>query len=149
VQKVSEKLTASEFASACNRFAELAKPLIEIRTKRDWSIALDVIDALMADGRDRLDAPRQALIGMLADAVDRYEDRDAEMAAFAHRAHEGPADLALLRVLMDQHGLGVADLPEIGSKSMVSRVLSGERDLSKRHIARLAERFGIDPGLFF
>jgi HTH-type transcriptional regulator/antitoxin HigA len=60
-----------------------------------------------------------------------------------------PADLAMLRLLMDQHDLGTADLPEIGSKSMVSRVLSGERNLNKHHIQALSKRFGIDPGLFF
>jgi HTH-type transcriptional regulator/antitoxin HigA len=45
---------------------------------------------------------------------------------------------------MDQHDLGVADFPEIGSKSMVSRVLSGERFLNKRHIKTLSEHFGIE-----
>ena len=60
-----------------------------------------------------------------------------------------PADLAMLCLLMDQHDLGTADLPEIGSKSMVSRVLSGERNLSKKHIQALSERFDINPGLFF
>ncbi len=54
-----------------------------------------------------------------------------------------------IQVLMNQHGLGIADLPEIGSKSMVLRVLSGKRSLSKKHIQALAERFGINPGLFF
>ena len=60
-----------------------------------------------------------------------------------------PADLTMLRLLMDQYGLGTADLPEIGSKSMVSRVLSGKRNLNKKHIQALAGRFGINPGLFF
>jgi HTH-type transcriptional regulator/antitoxin HigA len=32
---------------------------------------------------------------------------------------------------------------------MVSRVLSGERNLSKKHIQALSERFDIKPGLFF
>ncbi len=50
---------------------------------------------------------------------------------------------------MDQHGLGTADLPDIGSKSMVSRVLSGERSLNKKHIQALSERFSINPALFF
>jgi len=36
-----------------------------------------------------------------------------------------------------------------GSKSMVSRVLSGERSLNKNHIMALSKRFNIDPGLFF
>lgn len=55
----------------------------------------------------------------------------------------------MLRMLMAQHHLGMADLPEIGSKSMVSRVLSGERKLNKQHIKALSELFQVDPGLFF
>ncbi|HCJ9604691.1 TPA: helix-turn-helix domain-containing protein, partial [Escherichia coli] len=36
----------------------------------------------------------------------------------------------------------------IGSKSMVSRVLSGERKLTVEHIRKLSARFGISPALF-
>jgi len=50
---------------------------------------------------------------------------------------------------MDQYQLGTADIPEVGSKSMVSRVLSGERSMNKKHIKALAERFQISPNLFF
>ena len=60
-----------------------------------------------------------------------------------------PTDLAVIRLLMDQYSLGTNNLPEIGSKSMVSRVLSGERGLNKNHIKALTERFNIDSGLFF
>lgn len=42
-----------------------------------------------------------------------------------------------------------ACLPEIGSKSVVSRVLSGERNLTKKHIQALSQRFGISPAVFF
>ena len=86
---------------------------------------------------------------MLSEAISEYESRDREMLAFEVEASAGPADLAMLRLLMDQHSLGMADLPELGSKSMVSRVLSGERSLSKKHIKALSERFRLDPGLFF
>lgn len=62
---------------------------------------------------------------------------------------EHPDDLDLLRLLMARYRLGTTDLPAIGSKSMVSRVLSGERSLNKKHIAALARRFRIEPGLIF
>ena len=55
----------------------------------------------------------------------------------------------LLRLLMAQHDLGVADFPEIGDKSLVSRILSGSRNLTKQHIQRLAARFSISAGMFF
>jgi len=52
-------------------------------------------------------------------------------------------------VLMDQNNLGTADLPEIGSKSLVSKILNGHRRLTIDHINSLSKRFGISPALFF
>jgi len=51
---------------------------------------------------------------------------------------------------MDQHGLGVFDLPEIGSKSLVSKIMN-QRDgqLTRQHIDALSRRFNISPALFF
>ncbi len=54
-----------------------------------------------------------------------------------------------LEFLMDQHGLAQKDLvPEFGTPSVVSEVLSGKRDLSKEHIRRLSRRFHVSPELF-
>jgi HTH-type transcriptional regulator/antitoxin HigA len=108
-----------------------------------------LIENLLEEGEDSPDDPLNAVIEMLSRAIEAYENKDDVMAAFEKRVMDQPADLAVLRLLMDQHALGTADLPEIGSKSMVSRVLSGERNLSKKHIQALSERFGIYPGLFF
>lgn len=57
--------------------------------------------------------------------------------------------LYLLRVLVGQYQLDVSDLPEIGFKSMVSRVLSGERQLNRNHMQALSTRFDVCPTLFF
>ena len=46
-------------------------------------------------------------------------------------------------------GLVTSDLPEIGSKSLVSKILNGHRRLTIDHIKALSNRFGIDPVLFF
>jgi len=52
--------------------------------------------------------------------------------------------------LMDQHELGVADLPEIGSKSLVSKILNErDRQLTRQHIDALSRRINISPALFF
>ncbi len=58
-------------------------------------------------------------------------------------------NVAMLRLLMDQHQLGVANFPEIGDKSLISRILSGKRNLTKQHITLSSERFNINPSLFF
>ena len=145
------KLTAelNEVRMACHQFADAAAPFCHITDARHYRMSLELIESLLEDAEDSSDDPLNAVISVLTDAIEDYEGRDSELLEFEKRAVDGPSELAVLRLLMDQYELGVADLPEIGSKSMVSRVLSGERDLSKKHILALAQRFGIEPGLFF
>jgi len=53
-----------------------------------------------------------------------------------------------LQTLMDEHGLGQSDLPEIGSQGVVSEVLSGKRRLNVRQIKVLSQRFNVSPAVF-
>jgi len=142
-------MTAVAFKDACHSFAQAAAPYFHITDTEHYEEALEFVENLLEEAEDSPDAPLNAVIEMLSHAIEAYENEDEELAVFEKRAMDQPADLAMLRLLMDQHGLGTSDLPEIGSKSMVSRVLSGKRDLSKKHIQALSERFGISPGLFF
>ncbi|WP_292432323.1 helix-turn-helix domain-containing protein [Methylobacter sp.] len=51
---------------------------------------------------------------------------------------------------MNQHNLTVSDLKEeIDSKSLVSMILNGKRNLTKDHINKLAKRLNINPAVFF
>lgn len=142
-------MTAVAFKEACHSFAQAAAPYIPIKDDAHYEEALELIESLLEEAEDSPDDPINAVIDLLSRAIETYENRDEELAAFEKRAMAQPADLATLRLLMAQHHLGTADLPEIGSKSMVSRVLSGERSLNKNHIKALSQRFHIDPGLFF
>ena len=142
-------MNAVAFKDACHSFAKAAAPYFHITDEKRYEEALELVECLLEEAEDSPDDPLNAIIEMLTHAIEAYENKDEELAAFHKRAMDQPADLAMLRLLMEQYGLGTADLPEIGSKSMVSRVLSGKRSLSKKHIQALAERFGIDPGLFF
>ena len=134
---------------ACHSFAQAAAPYFHITDDGYYERALELVENLLEEAEDSPDDPLNAVFEMLSHAIGVYENKDKDLAAFEKRAMVQPADLAMLRLLMDQHRLGTADVPEIGSKSMVSRVLSGERSLSKKHIQALSERFGVDPGLFF
>jgi HTH-type transcriptional regulator/antitoxin HigA len=139
----------NEVRDACHRFAEAATPFCYIADAKHYEMTLELIESLFEDADDSPFDPLNAVISMLSRAIAEYELRDREAIAFENQASAIPSGLAMLRLLMDQHNLGMADLPEIGSKSMVSRVLSGERGLSKKHIQALSKRFSIDPGLFF
>jgi HTH-type transcriptional regulator/antitoxin HigA len=59
-----------------------------------------------------------------------------------------PADI--LRELMAANSLKQSGLLDVfGTRSVVSEVLSGKRDLSKLHIQKLSRRFHVSPRTFF
>lgn len=56
----------------------------------------------------------------------------------------------VLKFLMEVNGLNQNDLgDEIGVQPVVSRILTGERELTKQHIENLAKRFNVSPAIFF
>ncbi|MBI3678771.1 MAG: XRE family transcriptional regulator [Proteobacteria bacterium] len=66
---------------------------------------------------------------------------DYERARWPRRV-VGAADI--LAYLMEQHGLSRSDLvPQLGTASRVSEVLSGKRDLSMTMVQRLRQKFHI------
>ncbi len=70
-----------------------------------------------------------------------YEDRNVEI------PDAEPA--AVLRFLMEQHGLRQTDLAELfGSQSNVSEALSGKRKINVRQARVLAKRFGVSVAVF-
>lgn len=116
-----------------------------IGTESDYQKALTVIDEL-TDGQ-ALDSVEQTLLDTLCDTVERYENSAPQFAAF-NASIDALTDVDLIKALMLQNKLTGADLPEIGDKTVVSRILNGQRKLTVEMIARLAARFHIDPGAF-
>ena len=56
-----------------------------------------------------------------------------------------------LKVLLEANGMSAADLSNLlgdRSRSLGTRLLSGERELSKAHIRTLCERFAVSADLF-
>ncbi len=142
-------MTDTALKNAFQDFAAIAAPYLRIADEAHYEEALALLESLMDEASDSDDDPLNSVIGLAAQAIGRYE-RDIEaLTRFDAEATEIPVDVAMLRVLMKQHGLGVTDFPEIGDKSLVSRILSGSRNLTKQHIQKLAKRFGVSEGLFF
>ncbi len=81
-------------------------------------------------------------IELLTLLIDRYESQHYPV------PEAMPAEV--LRFLLDQNGMTQRDIAEdLGSESTVSLVLSGKRQLTRDHIARLSERFHVSPSVFF
>ncbi|HEY3591689.1 MAG TPA: helix-turn-helix domain-containing protein [Buttiauxella sp.] len=112
-------------------------------TEKDYRDALDMVDYLIEN--DDLNP----LIDFLSVKIAEYERASPRFAEFNKSIEDMPTGVAALRVLIDQHKLTYADLKEeIGSKSLVCRILAGDRSLTIAHVKALSERFGVRPDLF-
>ena len=128
------------------KLTEQASFLVESSSNDEYEQALALMDDLIDDYDNQ-----RVLIELLTKSIERWEDSDdGEFSEFNQRTTDGDPAVSVLRVLMDQHNLGGADLPEIGSKSLVSKILNErDRQLTRQHIDALSKRFPISPALFF
>ncbi|ENZ7623157.1 helix-turn-helix domain-containing protein, partial [Klebsiella pneumoniae] len=86
--------------------------------------------------------PDSPLVDILTARIDAWENNAVEFEEFNTRIEAGKNGVSLLRVLMQQRGFSQSDFEnEIGNKSLVSRILSGERSLTLDHMRALANRF--------
>lgn len=131
-------------------FFEQASQVIDIKIEKDYGYALELIEHLMAIAEDRKGEPLLYMIGMVADSIEKYEDSFEDIMAFNREVDELDPAISTLRIIIDQNNLTYSDLKEeIGSKSLVSQIVNGKRNLTRDHIAKLSARFHVSPELFF
>lgn len=120
--------------------------LTQINNQDEYEEALALMDELVDDYDTN-----KGLIVMLATSIEQWEDSSEESTAFNLAVSGVAPGIAVLKTLMSQHHLGVADLPELGSKSNVSKLLNAAdgKKLNKQHIEALSKRFRVSPPLFF
>ena len=141
----AKKLTNSFFS-----FYEQANQFIDIKSKKDYERALDLVEHLMTTSEDTADNPILHLINLVVASIEKYEDSLEDMIEFEKDVDALDPAVSTLRVIMDQNNLAYADLKEeIGSKSLVSQIINGNRSLTKDHIRKLSDRFHVSPELFF
>lgn len=117
----------------------------EICNAREHMQALEQIEALLEDYETNC-----IVIEALSASIERYEASADEFKAFNQRQTAIDPAISTLRLLMEQHNLNTTDFEnEIGKKSLVSQILNGHKQLTRRHIENLAARFAISPALFF
>ncbi|WP_228864149.1 type II toxin-antitoxin system HigA family antitoxin [Xenorhabdus sp. PB30.3] len=121
-----------------------AIPLLGGSNRRDdYEQALEIVEQLL-DTDDE-----NPLIDLLAKKIADYENTAPEFAEFNAHIAAVPQELAMLRTLMDQHGLDQSSFKnEIGSCSLVSMILKGERKLTLEHMKNLSKRFNLPVSAF-
>ena len=142
-------MATSALLASYETFMKTALPYVTITNEEQYLAALNEIEEALEKADDSKNDPLNPLIDMLSNAIDEYEKQDPELMVFISEAEHTPIDIALIKALMQNHKLTGSNLPEIGDKTLVSKVLNGKRALTRSAIERLSERFGLRPGMFF
>ena len=104
-----------------------------IRTEEDYQEALTRLDEIFDAQRG---TPEREELEELADLIELYESK--------HHPIDPPDPISAIKFRMDQAGLKQRDLvPYIGSRSKVSEVLSGKRDITMSMARALHEHLGV------
>jgi len=111
-----------------------------IHSEEELAVYTEALFSLTA--KSDLTPEDEAAVELLTVLIERYESQ-------RYPVPEAAAS-EVLRFLLDQNGLSQRDLAqELGNETTVSLVLSGRRQLTRDHIARLSRRFHVNPSVFF
>lgn len=140
--KTTGKLGLRPFSKMPKTFAGLCRllPPRPIHDETDYENAIEMLDSLVGFKliKDQLD-----YVVVLTTLVGAYEDE--------HYAIDtsDATGVDALKYLLEQNEMSASDLGVLlGNRSLGSKILRGERELSKAHLRILAERFKVDAGLF-
>jgi HTH-type transcriptional regulator/antitoxin HigA len=115
-----------------------------IQSDKQHEEILAAIDELIEDYDEN-----RVLLDTLFQMLDEYENNSEHYQTFNLRQNTLEPGVATLQLLIDQHNLTVGDFQqEIGSQSLVSRILSGKSLLNSKHVRTLSKRFALPIQLF-
>jgi len=112
-----------------------------IKTEEENERALAIVESLLEKGEGKLTPEEDALLELLADLIHDFEEKAYPIPK--SEPHE------MVAFLLEQRGLAAKDLwPVVGSKSRVSEILAGKRQMTKEQAKKVAEFFHVGVELF-
>ncbi|MBK2125740.1 helix-turn-helix domain-containing protein [Fangia hongkongensis] len=126
-----------------NKSWSLLMPYIEAyKTKKQYEMSKKLLQELMKLNKEAKTEEIISFAKALAKQIANYERRKLDIADDADAKE-------VLGYLIKVHNLAQKDLPEIGSQSLVSKILKGERSLTTDHIKALSARFNVSIETWF
>jgi HTH-type transcriptional regulator/antitoxin HigA len=126
--------------TAIEHWQYLAPILSMPKTEAEYEALVAALDEVLDAGGADENHPLAQLADRMGELVEHYED--------AHLPAIQATGIDALKFLMESHGLGQADLPEVGSQGVMSELLNGKRELNLRQIKALTARFQVVPQVF-
>lgn len=142
-------MAKSSIVKAYENFSLESGEVLNVNSEESYQRALEVLDEIFDSMNDELESHLNPLVDLLSASIEKYESQDDDLMNFIQESKNTPVDIVMIRTLMSSHHLKGSDLPEIGDKTMVSKVLNGKRQLTRNAIEALSARFGLRPAMFF
>jgi HTH-type transcriptional regulator/antitoxin HigA len=128
-----------ELTQAWAAFQKYA-PLRPIRSEEDLERIHALARTLANAVGDDENHPLYSLFDLTLTLIEQWEDEHVSIPMAPPRE--------VLRYLLDEHNLKQKDLEDIASPTLISDILAGRREISKRLAKLLAERFHVNIGAF-
>lgn len=128
------------YASLINAWSSIATMLTLPETEEDLDRMIEFADHLIDETNGDESHPLMGLLDVVGTLIAYHEEHNIP-------EPEG-TPVECLKYLMEEHSLKQKDLIELGSPGVISEILSGKRELNKRHIKALSERFDCNPAIF-
>jgi HTH-type transcriptional regulator/antitoxin HigA len=136
VNKISSKSLPTDYHSLVR-----LNPLLGIHDEVGYNNAMEFVDALVSI--PKLSQGQNEYLDALSILVEAYELVNHPIET------DDITPLEMLKHLMEANDMSASDLGRLlGERSLGPKILNGDRDLSKSHIRKLAERFAVSPALF-
>jgi HTH-type transcriptional regulator/antitoxin HigA len=135
INKVDTRINPQKYG----RLLSKTLPTI-IKTEEENERAISIVEELLSK-EDKLSAEENALLELLGKLIADFEEK------FYQPREASPQEVLL--ELMSARGLKQKDLTEVlGSKSRVSEIISGKREISKTQAKAVASFFNVSAELF-
>lgn len=115
-------------------------PVFPIRTQQQYERAIATLNNLLDIVRDNEAHPLYDLVDTLGTLIQAYEE--------SYCPEITVSGLDVLKYLMDEHHITIADLPEVGDKEYITNLLNGKQELTVNDIKVLSHRFNVSAATF-
>jgi len=115
-------------------------PLLTIRNEEEYERAIKRLNDIIDEIDPNEQHPLYNLLDTLGTLIEAYETE--------HCAIPNCSGSDVLAYLMEEHGLSLSDLPEIGTSETIEAILNKEQALTLSQIQQLAQRFKVQTQVF-
>ena len=139
---MARKTTSHVKGKLPGRFEDLVKimPPRAIQDEVQYDNTIEMLDRLTS--LPHMTKGQEQYLETLFVLVEAYENEH-------HAIPEAESPISVLKHLLDSNDMNASQLGTLlGNRSLGSKVLRGDRELSKTHMRILAKRFKVSPAVF-